>query len=73
MEEWADREIFEGSYVPEKISSATGAGDTCIAAFFTAMLDGYLLEETLHLVAVTDASCLTIYDTFSELRSFEEL
>ena len=73
VDAWADREIFEESYVPDKIVSATGAGDTSIAAFLTAMLDGHPLEETLHLAAATGASCLTTYDAFSGLQSFEEL
>ena len=38
--QWADRQGFEASYIPERILSGTGAGDTSIAAFLTAMLEG---------------------------------
>ena len=50
MDAWFDQDIIEESYMTEKIVSATGAWDTCIAAIPTAMLVGYPLEETLHLV-----------------------
>lgn len=73
LNDWADKEGFEKSYVPEKILSGTGAGDTSIAAFLTAMLDGYSLEDTMHLAAATGASCVAAYDALSGLKSFEEL
>ena len=43
-EDWSDREGFEASYQPERVLSGTGAGDTTIAAFMTAMLEGYPFE-----------------------------
>lgn len=72
-EQWANREGFEKSYKPDKVLSGTGAGDTSIAAFLTAMLQGYSLEETVQLAAATGASCVTAYDALSGLKSFEEL
>ncbi len=70
---WADRDFFERSYVPEKILSGTGAGDTSIAAFLKAVLDGYDPETTMHLAAGTGASCVESYSAIGGLRSFEEL
>lgn len=70
---WADREGFEKSYVPEHVLSGTGCGDTCIAAFLTAMLEGYALEDCMHLAAGTGASCVSAYDALSGLKSFGEL
>lgn len=70
---WADKEYFEKSYVPEQVLSGTGAGDTSIAAFLTAMTDGYTPEDALHLAAGTGASCVAAYDALSGLKSFEEL
>ena len=70
---WAEKEYFEKSYVPEKVLSGTGAGDTSIAAFLTAMADGYTPEDALHLAAGTGASCVAAYDALSGLKSFEEL
>jgi len=70
---WADKVIFEKSYVPEKVLSGTGAGDTSIAAFLTGMLNGEDPEMCLHLVAGTGASCVAAYDALSGLKSFDEL
>ena len=70
---WSEKAIFEKSYVPEKILSGTGAGDTSIAAFLTAMLEGNTPEMCLHLAAATGASCVATYDALSGLKSFEEL
>lgn len=71
--EWSQKRGFEKSYVPERVLSATGAGDTSIAAFLTAMLEGYSIEETMHLAAATGASCVTAYDALGGLKSFAEL
>lgn len=73
VDAWAGKEYFEKSYVPEKVLSGTGAGDTSIAAFLTAMTDGYTPEDALHLAAGTGASCVAAYDALSGLKSFEEL
>lgn len=70
---WADQDFFESSYVPERVLSGTGAGDTSIAAFLKAVLDGYDPVMAMHLAAGTGASCVEAYDTLSGLRSFEEL
>ncbi len=73
IEEWADKEGFEKSYVPEKVLSGTGAGDTSIAAFLTATLEGYSLERSMQLATATGACCVEAYDALSGLKSFEEL
>lgn len=73
ISEWADREGFERSYVPERILSGTGAGDTSIAAFLTAMLQKYPIETCTQFAAATGASCVESYDALSGLKTFEEL
>lgn len=72
-ENWADREIFEPSYVPDRLVCATGAGDTSIAAFLTAILDEEDPEMCLHLAAATGACCVEAYDALSGLKTFPEL
>ncbi len=73
VNEWADREGFEKSYIPEKVLSGTGAGDTSIAAFLTAVLQGEALEVAMHLSAATGACCVEAYDALSGLKSLDEL
>lgn len=70
---WADKEGFEKSYVPERILSGTGAGDTSIAAFLTAVLEGCAVEECMQLATATGACCVAAYDALSGLKSFDEL
>ncbi|MCC8065977.1 MAG: carbohydrate kinase family protein [Clostridiales bacterium] len=70
---WADLEGFERSYVPERILSGAGAGDTCIAAFLTAVLEGYAPEDCLHLAAAAGASCVATYDSLSGLQPLDKL
>ena len=72
-EKWADLEGFERSYVPERIASGTGAGDTSIAAFLTAVLEGCTPDECLRLSVATGASCVASYDALSGLKTFDEL
>lgn len=73
ISEWADKEGFEKSYVPDRVLSGTGAGDTSIAAFLTSMLEGYTIEECVQLAAATGASCVSAYDALSGLKPLDEL
>ncbi|MGN0131930.1 MAG: carbohydrate kinase family protein [Lachnospiraceae bacterium] len=70
---FAGKAGFEKSYVPDAVVSGTGAGDTTIAAFLTAMVKGYPFERCLQLAAATGASCVAAVDALSGLKSFEEL
>ncbi len=72
-EDWSNRRGFEKSYAPSRVLSATGAGDTTIAAFLAAMLLGYPFERCLQLAAATGASCVEEYDALGGLKTFDEL
>lgn len=73
FESWANLEWFEKSYVPDRILSGTGAGDTSIAAFLKAAMEGYSPKRCLQLAAATGACCVTAYDSLSGLKPFDEL
>ena len=68
-----EAEGFQRSFVPERVCSATGAGDTCIAAFLVAMLSGRTTERAVALAAAAGASCVSAYDALSGLKPLEEL
>ena len=70
---WAGRDLFEDSYVPDRVLSGTGAGDTSIAAFLTAFMDGADPEDCLHLAAAAGACCVAGYDSLGELVPMEQL
>lgn len=73
MDGWGGFEHFEDSYVPDRVLSGTGAGDTSIAAFIKAVLDGYGPGECMQFAAAAGASCVTAYDAVSGLLPFNEL
>ena len=70
---WADRECFERSYFVEKVVSGTGAGDTTIAAFLAAVLDGKSWRDALHLATATGALCVQTYDALGGILPLEEV
>ena len=70
---WSDVKVFQNSYVPDRILSGTGAGDTSIAAFIYGLCNEMTPEETLKIAAGTGASCITEYDTLSGLLPIEVL
>ena len=72
-EEWSGRKGFEYSYLADKVVSATGAGDTSIAAFLTSVLEGKSLAGSLQMATAEGASCVTAFDALSGLKSLEEL
>ena len=65
--------LREGDGVAVRVLSGTGAGDTSIAAFLKARMDGCPIEDCLRYAAATGASCVEAYDALSGLRPFEEL
>lgn len=73
LEGWENTELFEDSFVPERILSGTGAGDTSIAAFLYAAMQGCTPKESIEYAAATGACCVSTYDTISGLKSFAEL
>lgn len=70
---WDCREGFEKSYLPSKVLSGTGAGDTAIAAFLAALARDYPFEMCIHLAAAQGASCVEAYDAIGGLKSLQEL
>ncbi len=73
VRKWADKEGFERSFVPEKILSGTGAGDTSIAAFLTAMINGETIETSVQLAAATGALCVASYDSLGGLLPLQQV
>jgi len=70
---WADRSGFEKSFVPDKVLSGTGSGDTSVAAFLTSILNGCTPEQSVRYAAATGACCVSAYDALSGLLSFEQI
>ena len=73
LDRWADLDYFEESYVPDRIASGTGAGDTSIAAFLLSVLNQETPQMCMHLAAATGACCVSAYDSLSGLKPISEL
>ena len=73
LQNWGNISHFECSYKPERVASATGAGDSSIAAFLYAVTLGYDWRKCLQMATGTGASCVEEFDGLSGLRSFSEL
>jgi sugar/nucleoside kinase (ribokinase family) len=72
-DDWCAQDGFEASYLQENIVSGTGAGDTSIAAFLIAMLDGRDLKQCMQLACATGACCISAYDALSGLEPLNVL
>ena len=69
---WSSRELFELSYEPEKVVSATGAGDCAIAGFLTAYLRGCDLDDAVRCACAVGAQNLRAADSISGVGTWEE-
>lgn len=70
---WCDAEGFQRSFVPKRVRSGTGAGDSSIAAFLYACIKGYPPEQCVRLAAAEGASCVEEFDALGGIRSLEDL
>lgn len=70
---WLGKRGFEPGYRASRVLSATGAGDTSIAAFLAAMLEKNSLARCMQLATASGACCVTAYDALSGLLPLDEL
>ena len=70
---WGGKDLFERSYVAERVVSATGAGDTSIAGFLAGILHGESPEDSLHIAAAAGALSVTEYDAVSALMPLADI
>lgn len=70
---WSDQEGIQPCFQADRVLSATGAGDTSIAAFLLAALEGRSLQQCVALAAAEGACAVTSYDALSGLKTLPEL
>lgn len=70
---WADKSYYQPCFVAPFVKSETGAGDTSIAAFLTAVMQGETPECCARLAAAEGACAVTTYDAISGLKTIEQL
>ncbi|MDO5332245.1 MAG: carbohydrate kinase family protein, partial [Bacillota bacterium] len=71
--DWADKEGMQPCFKAEIVRSATGAGDTSIAAFLASVMRGKTVEECVALAAAEGACAVTTYDALSGIKALEDL
>ena len=74
-EHWAHSELWCHAFPMEqsKLKNATGAGDTAIAAFLSAILDGNGPDRTLKYAVLAGRNNLYCNNIYEELDSWEEM
>ena len=74
-ESWNKNELWCETFMaePSKIINATGAGDTAIAAFLTAILDGESAESSLKYAAMAGRNNLYCHNIYEELPVWSEM
>ena len=70
---WAGKNGIQPIFKAEKVLSGTGAGDTSIAAFLTAVVQGESPQMCTALAAAEGSCCVTAYDALSGLKPLDEL
>lgn len=69
---WKTRELFEESFHVEKVAAATGSGDSSIAGFLTAFLNGKSIEETIRIACAVGGQNVQTYDALSGIKTWKE-
>ena len=70
---WANREGIQRCFRADQVLSGTGAGDTSIAAFLAAALEGKAPSECAALAAAEGSCAVTTYDALSGLKTLRQL
>ena len=73
LDRWADQSGIQPCFQADCVRSATGAGDTSIAAFLTGVLRGFAPADCAALAAAEGACSVTSYDALSGLKPIEAL
>lgn len=74
-ESWNFSELWFETYNADesRIINATGAGDTAIAAFLSAILDGHTAESSLKYAAMAGRNNLYCHNIYEELPGWSEM
>jgi hypothetical protein len=70
-EVWAGRELWAPCFRAD-VAGTTGAGDTTIAGFLSALLRGLDPYETVTAAVAVGACCVEALDALSGVRSWED-
>lgn len=69
---WANRELLEESFYVPEVASATGSGDSSIAGFLAAYLNGKSIEETIKIACAVGGQNVKTFDAISGIKTWKE-
>jgi sugar/nucleoside kinase (ribokinase family) len=72
IKDWAQREIFEPSYLVKKVASALAAGDCAVAGFLAGLLRGVSLADALRYSTALGAQNVRVIDAISGIKSWKQ-
>lgn len=73
VQAWADRELWAEPFIAPKFGSATGSGDSFIAAILAAFLRGKSAEEALTIANCVGCLNVTEMDALGGVRPWDEV
>jgi len=72
IENWSERELHEESFHVPKVAAATGSGDSSIAGFLAAFLNGKSIEEAIRIACAVGGQNVKVFDAISGIKTWEE-
>lgn len=72
LNNWSARELHEESFHVSNIASATGSGDSSIAGFLAAFLNGKTIEESIRIACAVGGQNVKVLDAISGIKPWNE-
>ena len=72
LDNWASRELHEESFHVPQVAAATGSGDSSIAGFLAAFLNGHTIEESIRIACAVGGQNVQVFDAISGIKTWQE-
>lgn len=72
LDNWSNRELHEESFHVPNVASATGSGDSSIAGFLAAFLNGKSIEESIRIACAVGGQNVQVFDAISGIKTWPE-
>ena len=72
IDNWSARELHEESFHVPSVASATGSGDSSIAGFLAAFLNGKPIEESIRIACAVGGQNVQVFDAISGIKTWKE-
>lgn len=72
LNNWSNRELHEESFEVPMVAAATGSGDSSIAGFLAAYLNGKNIEEAIRIACAVGGQNVQVFDAISGIKSWDE-